>query len=514
VYTLLKPLADERLITTGYDPVSEEETVEVSHEALIRAWPTLGAWITTARADLRFQIQLEEAAKEWDASSENTAFLWSGLRLDNAEAWVVRAQPRLNARDQRFLDASRAQRQAQLDVEHARIAAEEAARERERGQTRTLAASALRLRRRAWYLASALGFSLIAATIAGWYWYRATAATEQANQNERRAFAQFLVAKGQAVYNDEPLLGVRLALEGLTRLPQNDPAHTDVVSTTNELLAGGRLRKLANDTQASYSAPDGTVSILILARTGALMCYSDDGTCTTLSLTGRVIDVSFSPDSAFFVVRYDGKPVELRRRDSGQVVPITGSVTGVSFSPDSAFYIVSYADKPSELRRSDSGQVVPLTGSVGSITFSPDSAFFVVHRYDTPGELRRSDSDQVVPITGKVSHVSFSPDSAFFVVSYFDTPGELWVVQDQPRRLIRNITEMIFVQKSHSAIARYTDGQVYFLNLAWIMRTRHSDTLPEAALIKLACTELLAPAHFDEKTLQLYLGNQTPEACH
>ncbi len=31
VHTLLKPLADERLITTGHDPVSDTETVEVSH---------------------------------------------------------------------------------------------------------------------------------------------------------------------------------------------------------------------------------------------------------------------------------------------------------------------------------------------------------------------------------------------------------------------------------------------------------------------------------------------------
>lgn len=93
VQTLLKPLADERLVTTGYDPASEEETVEVAHEALIRGWPTLGAWISRARADLRFQLQLEEAAKEWSASSENPDFLWSGLRLANAEAWLARAQP-------------------------------------------------------------------------------------------------------------------------------------------------------------------------------------------------------------------------------------------------------------------------------------------------------------------------------------------------------------------------------------------------------------------------------------
>jgi Novel STAND NTPase 1 len=54
VQALLKPLTDERLLTTGRDAASGAETVEVSHEALIRAWPTFGRWIADARADLRF----------------------------------------------------------------------------------------------------------------------------------------------------------------------------------------------------------------------------------------------------------------------------------------------------------------------------------------------------------------------------------------------------------------------------------------------------------------------------
>jgi hypothetical protein len=64
VQALLKPLTDERLLTTGRDTASSDETVEVSHEALIRAWPTFGRWIADARADLPFQLQLEDAATE------------------------------------------------------------------------------------------------------------------------------------------------------------------------------------------------------------------------------------------------------------------------------------------------------------------------------------------------------------------------------------------------------------------------------------------------------------------
>jgi tetratricopeptide (TPR) repeat protein len=90
--------------------VSQSSVVEVAHEALIRAWPTLGKWIGEARADIQFQIRLEEAAKEWERSGDNPDFLWSGLRLANVEAWQARARPQLNARELRFLEASRAAR--------------------------------------------------------------------------------------------------------------------------------------------------------------------------------------------------------------------------------------------------------------------------------------------------------------------------------------------------------------------------------------------------------------------
>jgi hypothetical protein len=168
LYALLKPLIDERLLTSGRDSASDAEMLEVSHEALIRAWPTLGRWIAEARADLRFQIQLEDAAQEWQANAENPDLLWRGLRLSNAEAWLARSLPRLNARDQAFLDASRAVEQARTDTEkaarqrelaQARALAEEQQRraEAERQRAEEQATTSRRLRRNAVYLVDCTG---------------------------------------------------------------------------------------------------------------------------------------------------------------------------------------------------------------------------------------------------------------------------------------------------------------------------------------------------------------------
>lgn len=120
VQALIKPMTDARLLTTGRD-ANGAETVEISHEALLRAWPAFAAWIDAARDDLRLQLQLEETAAEWAAGGASSDFLWRGLRLARADEWFARVQPRLTERDQQFLDASRAESSA-------RAAAEEAAR--------------------------------------------------------------------------------------------------------------------------------------------------------------------------------------------------------------------------------------------------------------------------------------------------------------------------------------------------------------------------------------------------
>jgi cellulose biosynthesis protein BcsQ len=111
IQALLKPLADERLITTGRDETGAE-TVEFSHEALIRAWPTLQHWIQETRESLRLQLKIEEAAREWLAGGESPDFLWTGVRLANVEAWLDREQPLLNERVQRFIAAASAERAA------------------------------------------------------------------------------------------------------------------------------------------------------------------------------------------------------------------------------------------------------------------------------------------------------------------------------------------------------------------------------------------------------------------
>src|SRR5258708_37441304 len=67
-----------RLLTFDRDPVTRGPTVEIAHEALIREWARLRAWLDDSRDDLRIQRRLIIASDEWVSSKHDPSFLASG----------------------------------------------------------------------------------------------------------------------------------------------------------------------------------------------------------------------------------------------------------------------------------------------------------------------------------------------------------------------------------------------------------------------------------------------------
>jgi hypothetical protein len=74
---------DQRFITLAGDPSRGLVTAELCHEALLDHWDSLKKWIDDGRTDLRFQRRVEEAAKEWEATSDQKeGLLWRSPQLD------------------------------------------------------------------------------------------------------------------------------------------------------------------------------------------------------------------------------------------------------------------------------------------------------------------------------------------------------------------------------------------------------------------------------------------------
>ncbi|QQQ73681.1 XRE family transcriptional regulator [Saccharothrix sp. 6-C] len=92
---LLDRLAAARLITLDRD------TVELTHEALLRAWPRLVGWLDEDREALRAHRRLTGAADAWRAHDRDPDALYRGVHLDQAR----RLSSRLNAAEREFVDA-------------------------------------------------------------------------------------------------------------------------------------------------------------------------------------------------------------------------------------------------------------------------------------------------------------------------------------------------------------------------------------------------------------------------
>jgi WD40 repeat protein/class 3 adenylate cyclase len=99
---VLRTLADARLVTIG------EGTVEVAHEALIRHWPTLRAWLDEDREGRLVHRRLTEASQEWEAGGRDPALLFRGTRLAGASDWTLAHEREVNELEREFLGVSRA----------------------------------------------------------------------------------------------------------------------------------------------------------------------------------------------------------------------------------------------------------------------------------------------------------------------------------------------------------------------------------------------------------------------
>ena len=80
----LDALVDERLV------VRDDDTVDVIHEVVFRAWPQLEAWLEEARADLMLDRELRSAARTWDTQGRADDDVLRGYRLAAAAEFAAR----------------------------------------------------------------------------------------------------------------------------------------------------------------------------------------------------------------------------------------------------------------------------------------------------------------------------------------------------------------------------------------------------------------------------------------
>lgn len=119
---LIEQLVAARLVT------SDDGVLEITHEALARAWPRLRGWLDDDVEGQRMLHHLSSAADAWDSMGRPGSELYRGVRLARIRDWRAGSTTTLTETEQAFLAAS----QEQADLE------ERTAEERARVQGRLI----------------------------------------------------------------------------------------------------------------------------------------------------------------------------------------------------------------------------------------------------------------------------------------------------------------------------------------------------------------------------------------
>lgn len=122
---------------------AEDGAIELSHEALVRAWPRLQSWLDEDAAGLRILRHLAAAAEGWEGLGRPDAELYRGARLEAAQEYLEVASPDLTPVEREFLEASVRRSDSERDAARARAARD--ARQNRRLRASLAAAAALLL---------------------------------------------------------------------------------------------------------------------------------------------------------------------------------------------------------------------------------------------------------------------------------------------------------------------------------------------------------------------------------
>ncbi len=182
---LIGMLVDARLVT------SDEGVLEITHEAMARAWPRLRGWLEDDIEGQRIRHHLSGAADAWDTLGRPDSELYRGVRLTRALDWQSRTESALTDTEHDFLAAAKAASDAE----------EQSAAERARAQARLI--------RRLRIVLSGAAVLLVLALVAG-----GTAAiqSERADRNAAESRGAAEAARQAAVSADARRVGTRAQL--------------------------------------------------------------------------------------------------------------------------------------------------------------------------------------------------------------------------------------------------------------------------------------------------------------
>ena len=103
---VIQKFATAGVITVSKDDKTQEPTVEVNNEELLRSWPTLDKWIEDDRYLLLWRQDLQTSMALWQERGNNWDDLLSGRRLWRSRQWYTSHRQYLTDNEAAYIQAS------------------------------------------------------------------------------------------------------------------------------------------------------------------------------------------------------------------------------------------------------------------------------------------------------------------------------------------------------------------------------------------------------------------------
>ena len=412
---VLSRFTHDRLITQS------DGWAEVAHEALIREWPRLEAWLEEDLEGHRLRVHLTQAASQWDEDRRESGELYRGARLSATLDWASAHAEELNDLERAFLTESRRASE----------------REAERQQ---------RANRRLRALLAGVVVFLVVASVAGGL---ALIQRDRAKQERQVALARELTYAAAASLEEDTDRSILLAMEAVrTYREAGVPVGNDALETLHGALQATRVvLTLDHPSTANVAfSPDGRliatggslkgtnqhVSVIWDARTGELLRLLEGH-------TGDVNDVIFSPDgSRLATVAADQTAIIWDPRTGERLRTLAGhtdALQGVSFSNDGTLLATSGWDGTLRIWDVATGrQIRSIMVGEGLCynAFNPDDGAVVVGHCpdgDTATVWSLETGRRILTLRGHEAAVvgaSFSPDGRRIATGSLDGTVGIW----------------------------------------------------------------------------------------
>jgi WD40 repeat protein len=477
VEATLHKLADARLITT--DELAGRETVTISHEKLIDAWPWLRKLVNENRDVITLQNEIMEDAIDWDENNRETSYLYTGARLANAQEKINAKQIVLHDLARSFIDAGTQKETIE------RIREEE-----NRRKEQSL-----------FYLRRISGASVAVAIVMIVLACVAYVQRNDAIKLNLRALAYQLAAQAQtinATISSRQNIATLLAIRSMQLFPSSEAAQVLLGNLTGHpVYALNQSRE--GDVRAIAFSPDGK---LLASAGGKVIHILEAETGKEISRVQQddiVYAVAFSPDSKILASGGRDQTVRIWNPVTGAELHRLrqdGEVRDVVFSPDGqhlaggGFETIRIWDTVTgaEIGRLD----IHNTGPVTDLDYSPDGRFIASADTKTARVWDAANAKEILreKSTWEVKTVDFSPDSKYLVSSCDDVFACVWEIDSgtkvsrmvhggtvlsaafshDGKRIVtgsRDNTARVWEALTGNELARIThDGSVFFVSFS------------------------------------------------